>query len=244
MVNVSAELPPRSSLVERPLPFGTTLDRRLPVADQIYEALRDAIVTIRLLPGTALSENRICRQFGVSRTPARAAVLRLAEEGLIEVYPQQGSVVSLIRLSRMEASRFVRRSLETSILLEAASVWTPAMSRDMRDIVESQRNAIESDAVDVFYREDLRFHQTLCLCAGRPEVWDTIAQAIAGLGRLVRLTYQPERLPAVLVEHAAIIDALDSGDTSGAVHHLQFHLNQMFAVFSDLPVELRRYIAD
>ena len=244
MVAVSAETSRELDVGASLLPFGLTLDRSLPVAEQIYESLRDAIVTIRLLPGTALSENRICRQFGVSRTPARAAVLRLAEEGLIDVYPQQGSVVSLIRLSRMEASRFVRRSLETSILLEAAAVWTPAMSRATRDIVEAQRHAIESGALDAFYREDMRFHQTLCLCAGRLEVWATIAQAFAGLGRLVRLTYQPERLPAVLVEHAAILDSLDAGDTEAAVRRLQFHLNQMFAVFSDLPVELRRYIAD
>lgn len=244
MVAVTAETSQDLDIGASLLPFGLTLDRSLSVAEQIYESLRDAIVTIRLLPGTALSENRICRQFGVSRTPARAAVLRLAEEGLIDVYPQQGSVVSLIRLSRMEASRFVRRSLETSILLEAAAVWTPAMSRETRDIVEAQRHAIAAGALDVFYREDMRFHQTLCLCAGRPEVWATIAQAIAGLGRLVRLTYQPERLPAVLVEHTAILDSLDAGDTEMAVCRLQFHLNQMFAVFSDLPVDLRRYIAD
>ncbi|MCW6508735.1 GntR family transcriptional regulator [Lichenifustis flavocetrariae] len=241
---MNAESPRDLALSDPPLSFGTTLNRGLPVAEQIYESLRDSIVTIRLLPGTVLSENRICRQFGVSRTPVRAAVLRLADEGLIDVYPQQGSVVSLIRLSRMEASRYVRRSLETSILLEAAAVWTPAMSLEMRDIIEAQRCAIETGALDLFYREDMRFHQTFCRLAGRIDVWATIAQAFAGLGRLVRLTYQPDRLPSVLAEHAAIIDALEIGDTRQAIHRLQFHLDQMFAVFGQLPDRLRRYVAE
>ncbi len=56
-----------------PLPVSIVLERRQPVADQVYQALRSAIVTVRLLPGTPISENRICRHFGVSRTPARAA---------------------------------------------------------------------------------------------------------------------------------------------------------------------------
>ena len=224
--------------------FGTAIERGLPVAEQIYASLRDSIVTIRLLPGTALSENLICRAFGVSRTPVRAAVLRLAEEGLIDVYPQQGSVVSLIRLSRMEANRFVRRSLETSILLEAAAAWTPAMGAEMRGIIEAQRRAIETGTLDVFYREDMRFHQAFCRFAGRVDVWATIAQAFAGLGRLVRLTYQPDRLPAVVVEHAAIIDALEARDTRLAVHRLQLHLDQMFKTFDRLPDRLRRYVVD
>ena len=142
------------------------------------------------------------------------------------------------------SSRFVRRSLETSILREAAAVWTPAISAEMREVIEAQRCAIQSGALDTFYREDMRFHQSFCRFAGRIGVWDTIAQAVAGLGRLVRLTYQPERLSAVLVEHVAIVDALDAGDTGEAVQRLQFHLDQMFVVFSDLPDQLRRYLAD
>jgi GntR family transcriptional regulator, rspAB operon transcriptional repressor len=241
---VTADLPGLSALDEPPLPLGSALDRRLPVAEQIYEALRDAIVTIRLLPGTTLSENRICRHFGVSRTPARAAVLRLADEGLIDVYPQQGSVVSLIRLSRMDASRFVRGALETAVLLEAAAVWAPAMGSAMRDIIEAQRRAIQTSDLDLFYREDMRFHQAFSRFAGREGVWDTIAEAFAGLGRLVRLTFQPERLPAVLAEHAGIVDALDAGDATAAVKRLEGHLNQMFAMSLQLPDQLRRYVVE
>ena len=73
------------------------LDRKQPVSEQIYEALKHSILTVQLLPGASISENTICRHFGVSRTPVRSAIVRLAEEGLIDVYPQQGSFVAPIR---------------------------------------------------------------------------------------------------------------------------------------------------
>ena len=82
-----------------PLAVSLSLNRKLPVADQVYEALKKAIVTLQLMPGASISENRICRTFGVSRTPVRSAIARLREEGLIDVYPQQGSFVAPIRLA-------------------------------------------------------------------------------------------------------------------------------------------------
>ena len=59
-----------------PVPF--RIDRKRPVADQVYDALKAAIVSVTLPPGSSISENRICRHFGVSRTPVRAAIIRLA----------------------------------------------------------------------------------------------------------------------------------------------------------------------
>ena len=88
-----------------PLPLTFRLDRRRIVSEQVYEALKAAIVGVRLLPGTWISENRICRHLGVSRTPVRTAIVRLAEEGLIDVYPQQGSFVAPIRLAGIAESR-------------------------------------------------------------------------------------------------------------------------------------------
>src|SRR5262249_24368279 len=111
-----------------PLAVSLALNRKLPVADQVYEALKKAIVTLQLMPGASISENRVCRTFGVSRTPVRSAIALLAEEGLIDVYPQQGSFVAPIRLSLITDSQFFRKALEVAILLEAAGRWTPAMS--------------------------------------------------------------------------------------------------------------------
>jgi DNA-binding GntR family transcriptional regulator len=235
---------PDPFLQEPPLPLDFHVDRKHPVGDQIYQALKEAIATVRLLPGASISENRICRHFGVSRTPVRGAILRLAEEGLIDVYPQQGSFVAPIRLSRLEDSRFIRRSLELSVLHELVRHWTPAMSAAARAIVASQERAIQGGDDDLFHKEDARFHQALSAFAGREGVWATIAGAITGLGRLLRLSGYPERLPEVIVEHTAILDALDAGQAEEAARRLENHLDQAFTMLKQAPNHYSPYVMD
>jgi DNA-binding GntR family transcriptional regulator len=220
------------------------LNRRRPVADQVYDALKQAIVTVRLLPGTAISENRICRHFGVSRTPVRTAIARLAEEGLIEVYPQQGSFVAPIRLAGIGAARFARRVLEVAVLREAAARWTPRMSRRARALIAAQAKAIASGDVEAFHREDEAFHHAFAVFAEREAVWDIILGVKARLGRVVRLFGRPERLPQVLTEHEAIIAALDAGDTDLAVRRLETHLDMIFQMIEQVPEQYRPYIIE
>src|SRR5919112_241624 len=86
----------------------------------IYGQIRQDIILLRLRPGTRLSENELALRFGTSRAPVREALIRLAEEGLIEVQPQRGSFVSRISLASMQRARFVREALEIAIVRRAA----------------------------------------------------------------------------------------------------------------------------
>jgi len=224
------------------------VDRKRPMTDQVYEALRAAIIEVRLLPGTSISENRICRHFGVSRTPVRLAIARLAEEGLIDVYPQQGSFVSPIRLGSIHDSHFVRKSLELSILAMAAKLWSPAFSRESREIIACQAAAISAQNTTAdaerFLREDERFHYAFARFARKEGVWPTVLTAKAKLGRFFRVFARPERLHRVVEEHTAIIDALDAGDPALAAERLDYHLDRVFFMIDQLPDQYRRYLAD
>ena len=91
----------------------------------IYALLRHDIVTLRLRPGERLSENELADRFGTSRAPVREALIRLVEDGLIEVRPQRGSFVSPISLRAMERARFVREALEVAITRRAAETGLP-----------------------------------------------------------------------------------------------------------------------
>jgi DNA-binding GntR family transcriptional regulator len=220
------------------------LDRRLPVADQVHEALRAAIVGVHLLPGTPISENSISRQFGVSRTPIRAAIQRLAEEGLIDVYPQQGSFVAPIRLSGIGDAHFVRRALEVAVLHETVKIWTPAMSAAARAVPARQRALLDAGDTDGFHAADAEFHHLLMSFANREGVWTTIQAAWTRLSRFMRLFGSPERLPLVIEEHIAIIDALDAGDMAAAEARLVYHIDRTFVLLDQLPERYRRYVVD
>jgi DNA-binding GntR family transcriptional regulator len=226
------------------LGFAAEIDRKRPVGDQIYEALKRAIITTRLLPGTSISENRICRHFGVSRTPVRSAVTRLSEEGLIDVYPQQGSFVSPIRLGEVRDSHFVRKNLELALLREAAVNWNEAKSAQARSIIETQRQALASGDTDLFFEEDEHFHQVFAAFAAREGVWSTVLMAKSRLARFVRLFGTPSRLPVVLDEHLLVLDALDAGKMDEAAQLMENHLDMIFHMLESLPEEYGPYVVE
>jgi DNA-binding GntR family transcriptional regulator len=241
---VAATAPDVRERDDAPLALTFRLDRRHTVSDQVYDALKEAIVSVKLLPGASISENRICRHFGVSRTPVRTAIVRLVEEGLIDVYPQQGSFVAPIRLVGIAESRFVRDVLEAAVLREAAAVWTPEHSQRMRAIVAAQSEACAAGDLELFHREDERFHQAFCSVAAREGVWNTIVQAKARASRVHRLFGDADRMPAVVVEHLAVLDALDAGDGEEAVRRLEYHLHRIFELIEQLPERYRPFVAD
>ena len=220
------------------------VDRKLPVSDQVYDALRSAIVRVQLRPGALISENSIGRQFGVSRTPIRAALQRLAEEGLIDVFPQQGSFVAPIKLSDIMDSHFVRRSLELAVLEEAARLWSPDRSRIAHASIDAHRDQVLSGDEEGFYACDEQFHQLLTAFANKEGVWSVILAARARLMRFLRLFGGPERLPVVIAEHRAIINALDEGDALRAREALADHLDKVFQILERLPDKFRAYLSE
>ena len=92
----------------------------VPVRDQVFDRLREAILSLELTPGTTLSRTTLATQFGVSSTPIRDALMRLEEEGLVEVFPQHATVVSPIDLTLAHQAHFLRRSLELEIVRSLA----------------------------------------------------------------------------------------------------------------------------
>lgn len=218
------------------------INRQVSVSDQVHAVLRQAIVEVRLAPGTPISENSICRQFLVSRTPVRAAISRLAEEGLVEVFPQLGSFVAPIRLAELTDSHFIRRSLEVALLREAAKSWTPEKSRAMRAAVAEQEHMFEARDADGFFRADEEFHHLFGTFAGREGVWQAVLAAKVSLSRFHRFWAKIDRIPDVVREHLAIVDALDRGDVKGAEDALVTHLDMVFVIFEAMPEDQRRNI--
>jgi DNA-binding GntR family transcriptional regulator len=219
-------------------------DRRRQVSDQIYEALKRAIVSLRLPPGASISENRICRQIGVSRSPVRAAVIRLVEDGLIDVFPQKGSFVAPIKLSAVRDNHFIRKSLELAVLERAGAVWTPEHGAKSRQIVSRQAAAVEEDDFEAFDALDEEFHRSFCAAAGLEGVWSTIEIAKTRVDRVHRLAIRQGRPPLVLVEHSAILDALDAGDPRRAADRLDYHLERAPALLESLVGMHEKYFVD
>ena len=227
---IGASLPGLSGLEFPP-------DRHGSVSDQVHAVLRKAIIEVRLAPNESISENSICKQFSVSRSPVRTAIQRLVEEGLVEVSPQRGSYVSPLRLDGLRDSHFVRRSLELALLRKTALIWTPEMGETMREIITQQEEFVLAENPDGFFLEDERFHQILVDFSGRPGVWGAIQAAKTPLMRFHRYWANKNRLHDVTQEHRAVVDALDRGDVEGAGTALGLHLDMVFVIFDAMSDE-------
>lgn len=207
------------------LPLTLAMDRRRSRSAQIYDELRRAIVRVDLVPGTPLSENRLCRQLGVSRTPVREAIIRLSQEGLIDVFPQHGSFVARIDLQLVDQAHFVRAALELAIMRQAAPVWTAAAGRRLRTVLLHQQAMAEAGDRLAFNAADYAFHEIFAACAGRAAASRMIADIQVQLDRVRLLaTSLDGHMEKILREHGRIAAALDALDASAAVAALVDHL--------------------
>ena len=244
MMKLKPSDPIRDIGPDEPLPIAIVFDRTRQVSDQIYDALRRAIVTLKLPPGTAISENRICRHIGASRTPVREAIIRLVDDGLIDVFPQQGSFVAPIRIGNVRESHFVRKCLELAVLKKATGNWGQQASTRAEQLLQQQAVAVADNDVDRFNSLDEDFHRFFTQVAGLPGVWNTVQGAKARVDRLHQLAAIEGRLPMVIREHRSVVRALDGADFSRAIERMEDHLDKVMTLLDLLMARNANYFTD
>lgn len=232
-------------LLPAPPSFEVQVDRRQARGPQVYKALREAILDLRLLPGTPISENWVCQQCDVSRTPAREALIRLAQEELIVVFPQEGSFVAPISLKKVIEASFIREALEVSILKMASQVWTRADTDAAHDILERQRVHAERGDNAAFYREDQGFHHYFATVAGAEAMSTVINDTATHLIRIRKLTHPEEgRMQQALQDHELILQHVSSGAIELATQAVTQHLSRVFQAHSRAAERYPDYFKD
>ena len=122
----------------------------LSTGDQVYAALRAAIVSAELEPGRRLSENELADLLGVSRTPVREALARLRDERLVAIVPQLGTFVTLISPAAVEDAAFVREALECAAIRRATERIVDGGLSDLQANLAAQERAEEQGDTDAF----------------------------------------------------------------------------------------------
>ncbi|MCD7107825.1 GntR family transcriptional regulator [Rhizobium sp. DKSPLA3] len=195
-------------------------------AARVYAELRDAIISMRLRPGERLLEKELCETLGVSRTPLRDAILRLAQERLVTVVPSDATFVNKIVVDTVVEGQIVRESLELRMVALAAEFFDPALAADFELVLFRERKAAERHDNEESFMLDNSFHRLLCECAGFPHVWETIRNATGQLDRVRRQSFPLQDFHMqVLEEHQAIFEAIAGRDPDAAVRILKTHLN-------------------
>ncbi|MEU8540669.1 GntR family transcriptional regulator [Streptomyces sp. NPDC048717] len=196
----------------------------------VHELLRARIVELELPPGTPLSENELAAELGVSRTPVRESLILLAEEGLVDVYPQLGTFVSRIRERDIASAQFVREALELASLRDGVERAGERDLLELRALLAAQTDAERRADPEAFFRLDEEFHARLMATGKHREAWSVVQHAKAHLDRARRLSLPLEdRLALLIRQHTDVVDAIESRDAAAADTALRGHLRQVFA---------------
>jgi len=202
---------------------GVAIDPSLPYTAQVFRALKEAILSLRLLPRTPLSEVAISEVLGLSRTPVREALKDLSAENLIDIYPQAGTVVAPIRMKLIEHGVFVRDALESANLLDLMRRLDAAGRAGIERQLDAQKQAIATLDYSEFLLHDESLHRLFFELTDRLPVWVIVSQAKQHVDRARRVLTKDNFAicQRAYAEHLNIVRALFEGDEAvlrGSLH--------------------------
>jgi DNA-binding GntR family transcriptional regulator len=210
---------------DSPLPL-TRLDRSRHAAPQVFERLRDMILSLELAPGTVLSRAELASRYGLSQTPVRDALMKLGEEGLVDIFPQHATVVSQINVTSALQAHFLRRSIELEVVRTLSERRDAGLITQLRTTIARQTELCDLKNYEQFALYDQAFHRQMYEAAGVPELWNLVRRLSGHIDRLRRLHLPVEgKTLAVVRDHTEIVDAIEQGDATAAQAALRKHLS-------------------
>src|SRR5262245_2795726 len=195
--------------------------------ERAYAELKRRILSGELASGTFLSERQLSPQLGMSKTPVRAALERLEQEGLVTISPQQGIVVRDLSIHEIADQYEIRAALATFVLRSLAGRLTPAQGERLRANLEAQEANCRAYDVERGVALDTEFHTLFCEFLGNREILRVMGQLRERIQRVITKVFQinPGRIASSYEEHLAIADAVLRGDAARAVQLIEEHLD-------------------
>jgi DNA-binding GntR family transcriptional regulator len=198
----------------------------------VYEELRRRIITLELAPGAALSENELATELGFSRTPVREALILLAREALVQIFPKIGTFVARVDPQLVADAQFLREAVELAALDGVLELPDPDVVAQLRENLAQQASA--GHDAEAFFRLDEQFHHGLLRLSRHEGSWPAVIAAKGHLDRARRLGLQ-DRLPGLLVEqHTHVLDALLTHGAVVARPLMQAHLRTVLGDVAQL----------
>lgn len=221
------------------------LDRDRQAAPQVFERLRDMIISLALPPGSPLSRAALAEQFGVSSTPIRDALMRLEEEGLVDVFPQYATVVSRIDVRLAQQAHFLRQALELEIVRLLAASRNEALSAELNLTIARQQQFAKAGDFEKFMAADNDFHAQLYAAAGKQDLWALVRSRSGHIDRLRRLHLpSPGKAQDIVRHHRLIARSIGAGEPDEAQKHLRAHLSGTLRDIDKIRARYPEYLSD
>ena len=188
------------------------------LAEQAYRVLEEQLVTLKLAPGELVSEKDLMDMAGIGRTPVREAIQRLSVEGLLQVLPRKGLMVTPLRRSDLSQIIEARRVLERLLVVKAAERATHDQ-RAALEILASHIEAADKD-LEVFFRLDQHLNELLESACRNRFLVNALTAMHSQCRRLWYLHRGRMNLPRSAQLHGGLARAVAGGDGAGAIRAL------------------------
>lgn len=198
----------------------------LPLRDVVYHTLRDAILMGKIQPGERLMEVKLSKSMGVSRTPVREAIRMLEEEGLVDIVPRRGALVSPISEQSLKDLLQVRRALDILSAELACENMTENDIKALRHAYHVFSSAMTSEDYAEIADKDEAFHDIIYKATGNQklcQVLDILKKNMYRY-RLEYVKYQ-DRRAMVKEEHVEMIEALKNKDKDRVRELMKLHID-------------------
>lgn len=209
--------------------------RRRSLHEEVTERIRDMIVEGELPAGTRISEKELCAAFDISRTPLRESLKVLAAEGLLELLPNRGAVVSRLSVEEVGNVLEVMAALEVTAAERACRMITDAQLAALEHLHDRMVGHFRRDELMDYFKTNQQIHEAIIVAAGNP----ILLKTYLGLsGRIRRIRYighvRAARWQQAVAEHEAILDALKQRDAERLTGLMRDHLTAGWEVVREL----------
>ncbi|CAN5117539.1 GntR family transcriptional regulator [soil metagenome] len=199
------------------------MKQRTPRAELPYLKLREAIIEQSLAPGMKLPEDVIGAHFGVSRTLARAALVKLGGEGLVDIRPKRSATVAHPSIEEAREVFAVRHNLEHQVVPLVMARWSKQIEAELKAHVALEEAAAAS-ASPVSIRLAGEFHIKLAGHSGNRLLQRYITELVSRCSLILALYGRPHSSECAVNEHKELIRALAKGNLEHATALMEHHL--------------------
>lgn len=192
---------------------------------RVLDALRAAVITGELAPGSLHSVQTLATQLGVSRTPVREALIKLAQQGMVRFERNRGVRVLQTSVHDLEEVFALRLLLEVPATRRACQLLDAAGRKELRRLYRAMERAADADDEFRLWEHDRRFHRAVLEASGNSR----LASYVDGLRdtvlrRGVSTARSSRTLDDIVREHLAVLECIEAGDADGAAAAMQSHV--------------------
>ena len=199
-----------------------TQSKKAVAKTNLYDSLRQQIITMTIKPGTILDEKSLVERYKVSRTPVREALIRLSADGLVDIHKNRGAMVTLLDIETLQAV------FEASDYIERAYVRLACVRRTVDDLqlikqaMDDFEKVLQEKDVIAMVEANSQFHLRIAAASRNKYFVDSYRRILADHERIAQWIYSDtlnehqQMNQTILEQHKQIYQAIADGDTVAA----------------------------